>query len=289
MVNTYLLQSFGVDESGGNPAGVVLDADTMSEQEMQFVATAVGFSETAFVQKSDRADFKIRFFAPTEEVDICGHATIATFALLFQLGVVPSGMYTQETRAGLLSVEIFSDGFIFMEQLLPAYGEMINREIVEEVGLDFPVEDMVPQIVSTGLRDILLPVVDRKSLFEFMPQMSALARINKETHSIGLHAFTLDTIREDSIAHSRNFAPLYGIDEESATGSSTGALACYLFKNGKLNGKNLERMRFEQGYSMGKPSEIFVTLNTEGEHIQQVWVGGKATVIGNKKVEVPVL
>ncbi len=80
----YLLKSFGVDEMGGNPAGVVLDANNLSDEQKKAISKAINYSETAFVERSDKADYKVRFFTPTEEVDLCGHATIATYSLLFQ-------------------------------------------------------------------------------------------------------------------------------------------------------------------------------------------------------------
>ncbi len=81
MVTVYSVNAFTLNGKGGNPAGVCLDADGLSESKMQAIAAKVGYSETAFVQKpvSAKADYKTRFFTPTREVNLCGHATIATF------------------------------------------------------------------------------------------------------------------------------------------------------------------------------------------------------------------
>lgn len=279
----YIVRAFAADQDSGNPAGVVLDADNLSDNEKKSIAARVGFSETAFVEKSKNADFKVRFFTPTEEVDLCGHATIATYALLLEKGLIAEGNYTQELKAGILEIQVHADGFIFMEQTQPIFLETIDVEVIKEIcGGDLSFDDLKSQIVSTGLRDILLPIRNRKALFSLKPNLEKLAALNKQTNSIGLHAFTLDTINSDSVAHCRNFAPLYGIPEESATGSSNGALACYLFKKGLLEGKSLEMMRFEQGYSMENPSNIFVTLKVESQNIQKVFVGGRA-VISNEQ------
>lgn len=280
-MKVYTLRSFAAKETGGNPAGVVLDADDLSDEERKSIAAQVGFSETAFVEKSDVADFKVRFFTPIEEVDLCGHATIATYSLLFRKGLLAAGKYTQELQAGILHVSISNDGFVMMEQLPPVFSEYIEPEKIREiVGKEISFDTFKPQIVSTGLRDILLPVADRKTLFSLRPDLEKLSQLNKETNSIGLHAFTMDTIHAGSIAHSRNFAPLYGIPEESATGSSTGALARYLFQSGMLKGRGAEMMRFEQGYSMNQPSEIFVILNINGNKVDEVWVGGRTVLTG---------
>ena len=103
-VTVYTLDSFAKEFGGGNPAGVVLGADHYSEKEMKLIAKEVGFSETAFVMNSDNADFKIRFFTPNEEVDLCGHATIGAFSLMLDKRIITSYNYTQETKAGILGV-----------------------------------------------------------------------------------------------------------------------------------------------------------------------------------------
>jgi PhzF family phenazine biosynthesis protein len=104
-IKVYTLNAFAKTDHGGNPAGVVLDPDSLSAHDMQKVAAKVGFSETAFVKKSNSADFKVVFFTPNGEVDLCGHATIATFYLLANKGIVQAGKYTQETKAGVLKEE----------------------------------------------------------------------------------------------------------------------------------------------------------------------------------------
>lgn len=81
-IRVYTLHSFAKTMDGGNPAGVVLDAEDLLEKDMQLIAAKVGFSETAFVQKSEKASYKVRFYTPIEEVNLCGHATIAVFSLL---------------------------------------------------------------------------------------------------------------------------------------------------------------------------------------------------------------
>jgi PhzF family phenazine biosynthesis protein len=286
-VKVFLLKSFGVNETGGNPAGVVLSADVLTDDQKKAISKEVNFSETAFIETSDKADFKVRFFTPTEEVDLCGHATIATYSLLFQQSFLKPGHYKQELKAGILGIEVQNNGLVIMEQSLPQFSENIPLEDIKDV-FDMPVivDGLKPQIVSTGLRDIMLPVKSREQLFALKPNFEKMADLNKKTKSIGVHAFALDTIDPKSIAHCRNFAPLYGIMEESATGSSNGALTCYLYHHGKLNDRNLQNMKFEQGYSMNKPSEIFVGLEVDGQQITKVTVGGKAILFGEKEIEI---
>lgn len=289
-IKVYLLNAFGVNSSGGNPAGVVLDAENLTDEQKKHIAKEIGFSETAFVQKSSKADFKVTFFTPTDELDLCGHATIATYSLLFQKALIKAGKYKQELKAGVFGIAIKDGGEVVMEQALPTYSDLIPLEEITSI-FSIPPEAITqtglpPQIVSTGLRDIFLPIADRKSLFALQPNLQEMSKFNKKTETTVFHVFTFDTIDPDATVHCRNFGPLYGIDEEAATGSSSGALACYLFKHGQLSGKNLQKLKFEQGYSMNKPSVIMVALETQADKITRVNVSGKATIIGKKDVTI---
>src|SRR6056297_2768046 len=105
-MNIYTCNSFALDESGGNPAGVVLDSPRLNDEDYIKIAKTVGFSETAFVFPSNRADFNVRFFTPVEEVDLCGHATIATFFTLIKTRTIAAGRYTMETKAGILDINV---------------------------------------------------------------------------------------------------------------------------------------------------------------------------------------
>lgn len=277
-VKVYTLNAFGKTENGGNPAGVVLNAEDLTPTMMKEIAREVGFSETAFVSPSDIADFKLRFFTPSEEVDLCGHATIGTFYLLNHLQIIASGNYTQETLAGVLDIEIKEDGTVYMSQNPPKfYGSLDKDEIASSLNISVDkISDLPIEIVSTGLKDIIVPLKTLDDLMSIKPDFKEISKISKDKDSIGYHVFTLDT-KFGGIAHSRNFAPLYAIDEESATGTATGALASYLFKHGKLSRKDIEDLTFEQGYSMNLPSEIKASLELENDEIIHVKVGGKGS------------
>jgi len=277
-MTVFILNSFAKTKKGGNPAGVVLDADPLDEASMQRVAARVGFSETAFVLKSAGADFKIRFFTPAAEVDLCGHATIAAFSLLFERGRIRAGKYSLETKAGILGVEVREDKAVFMEQSLPLFERAVDREEVAaslRLDPDCLVQNLPVQIVSTGLRDILVPVVSLSGLLGILPDFEKITAISRKEGAVGYHVFSLET-KYGSTAHCRNFAPLYGIPEEAATGTSSGALACYLFVHGQITKAQAQGLVFEQGYVMRRPSEIFVHLDITDMGITGVHVGGKA-------------
>lgn len=287
-LKVYTVNAFAKSADGGNPAGVVMNADPLSENDMKKVSKIIGFSETAFVMKSDCADFKVRFFTPNSEVDLCGHATIGTYHTLLSEGYIKPGNYSQETKAGILNISINKDALIMMNQTVPTFYDIIPKEeIAASLNLTLnQIEETLPvQIVSTGLKDILVPIKNMKILDSMKPNFKKIEQISRKYNVIGYHAFTLET-RCGSNAHCRNFAPLYDIPEESATGTSSGALGCYLYKYGKINLTQCQNIIFEQGYSMKKPSEIIVSLNIKDRKIVEVKVGGRALNLASREVEI---
>jgi len=245
--------------------------------------TGIPAFSASFVQKSDKADFKVRFFTPNQEVDLCGHATMATFSLLANQGIIKSGKYTQETRAGILPVEVKEDLTICMNQNKPEFLEELNKELVADV-LNIPLEgirsDLPIQIVSTGFPTILVPINSLEVLKEISPSLEKGIKLCQEKYL--LHPFTLETFNPESIALSRDFFPVKDLDEEAATGTATGALACYLFKYGKIAEEQVNNLSFEQGYLMNRPSEIQAQLSIKDGEIEGVRVGGKAGDIQEK-------
>jgi len=274
----YRLIAFSEEEKGGNPAGVVIGADNLTYNEMLSMAAEIGYSETAFVMNSNNADFKVRFFTPVDEVDLCGHATVATFNLLRHIGEIELGIYSQETKAGILRI-VVHENYIMMEQRKPVFSEVIDISELEEcfdMLKDNLVDQLPIQIVSTGLRDIILPVKNLEALFRLRPNIEKIITLSEKYDVVGIHAYTLETLK-DANMHTRNFAPRYGIVEESATGTSNGALSCYVRKHMK----DITERKFviEQGYCMDRPSRIITELLYSDEEIEAVYVGGTAYIL----------
>jgi PhzF family phenazine biosynthesis protein len=176
--------------------------------------------------------------------------------------------YSFEAKAGLLSVYM-DDGAVFMEQNRAQYFEILEKSALEACfDTDCFSERYPIQIVSTGLRDILLPMKDEAALNAAKPNFDAISEISRSRDAVGIHAFTLCGER----ILCRNFAPLYGIPEESATGTANCALASYLHKHGITR---RSEYRMEQGLSMNAPSEITVRITEDGGEISKIFVGGK--------------
>lgn len=281
----YVIDAFTESKFGGNPAGVVIHND-LDEKFMQKFAAEVRFSETAYVKNINNNTFEIKFFTPTNEVELCGHATIAAFkALLENDDIKENHTYFMKTLVGTLPVEV-NHSFFLMEQNKPKLGELFTD--YEDLANLFSIDKdqigskefhLVPQAASTGLWDIMLPIKTKETLYALEPDFKAIANYTANNAIGGIHAFTLDCSK--GIAESRNFCPLYGINEEAATGTSTGALIYYLFKNNVLHDYDQE-YTFLQGYSMGRPSTIVAKIVNNNN--PTVMVGGNAIIITKGKI-----
>ena len=271
----YIVDAFTDEPFGGNPAGVVLlDGDFPSDELMQQVAAELRYSETVFVQQQDYNEFTMRYFTPAGEVDLCGHATIAAFGLMNLKGMVndyrPS---INHTLAGDLEVNIGKQ--VMMQMAKPqAIEKPIDTERLHHIMAgnyqgEWP--NLPVEIISTGLPDIMMPVASLQALNDLQPDMDALAELSRQLGVTGVHAFAITG--DDYTAHVRNFGPLYGIPEESATGTANAALTHYLYRQGIISAP--AECHFLQGEAMRRPSVVASTLEADGT----IRVGGQCCVI----------
>lgn len=281
----YIVDAFTSEPFGGNPAGVVLlDEGRDFPQEPFCVKTAreLRYSETAFVRRLDARSFHIRYFTPTSEVALCGHATVGAFTALRRSGALGDGDFRLQTASGALRVTV--GGGVTMDMATPAALAEITEdaalaELYRVMGLSWAEQraqglSLLPRLVSTGLPDILLPVCSREALARIEPDFPALASLSERYGAVGVHAFTTDG--DDATCHVRNFAPLYGIDEESATGTANGALAYYGLLNGFVAPG--EDCRFVQGEKLGRPSAVHARVEKDGAGYS-VRVGGEGAIV----------
>ncbi|WP_022940021.1 PhzF family phenazine biosynthesis protein [Psychromonas hadalis] len=272
----HTISAFTDHGHGGNLAGVVLNADKLSDKQKQQIAKQAGYSETAFVCSDPQVDFSVSFFTPTAEVDFCGHATLALFYLLFEQRIVGIGDYQQRTKAGILSVTLKADGGVIMQQILPKTLARFSSEQIAPL-LNLKPEKLINtlpiEVLSTGLADLFIPI-PLGLLDTIKPNLPLIKKFCFEKNIIGLHLFELNAETEKVSASCRNFAPLVGIDEESATGSACGALACYLYQHLKI-----ENSLFQQGRSMRRSSLLSASVAITDSKISNVKVGGFAKLI----------
>jgi PhzF family phenazine biosynthesis protein len=282
-----LVDAFADEPLSGNAAGVIPDGSDLSESQMRAVARELAASETAFVLPSGPADRRLRYFSPTAEVDLCGHATIAAHAHLHGDGVVDAGEHTVETNVGVLDVEIEADGTVWMTQDAPRvdvvdadYDRLgaalgVDSEALRDVGRDVPVA-----VASTGLPFLVVPVNFLEHLGNAAPDFDAVEALADEYDAAGVYAFTFDALSADAALHARAFVPGLGIPEDPVTGTASGACGAYLRRVSAFD-ELPERMTFEQGHFVGRPGRVLVAARDE------IRVGGRATTSLDGSLAVP--
>ncbi|WP_254832225.1 PhzF family phenazine biosynthesis protein [Haloglomus salinum] len=287
-----LVDAFTNTPLTGNAAGVVPDASDLDTEQMQAIATELGASETAFLTPSDEADRRVRYFTPSQEVDLCGHATIGSHGLLAMEGQLDEGEHTLETNVGVLDIEVDGET-VWMTQNPPEIRELEDLDYeraadalgVRESALTGLSADLPLARATTGLPFLMIPVEYLADLSEMDPDMTAIEALSEEHDCAGVYAFTFDTLDAESTLHARMFAPGAGVPEDPVTGTASGACGAYLDRFGALD-PTPERMRFEQGHFMDRDGIVHVEASdatTEG----RVRVGGEAVVALDGAVAVP--
>ena len=276
----FICDAFSSKIFKGNQAGVVIlerNEEYPTEILMRNISAELKHSETAFVKKIDDKNFKIRYFTPTEEVELCGHATISVFSVLRELKLISNDKYIAQTLAGNLEIIVDKD-FIYMDMASPKIEYIFNLNEIKEIYSAFNLnttqapKNLVPKIVNTGLSDIIIPIKNKNILDSFIMNKEKVIELSKKYKVVGAHLFVLDKNKKVT-AFCRNIAPLVGIDEECATGTSNGALTHYLENYGIISTKDINT--FIQGESMGRTSTIISKYKEDGKTIQ---IGGEAII-----------
>ncbi len=277
-MEAYVMDAFSAAVFGGNQAGVVLPDRELSDAVMQQIAGEFKHSETAFVRLEEDGSVTLRYFTPAGEVDLCGHATIASFALLRKLEKIGDGTFTAHARAAELQIRVTGDT-VWMDMAPPVLLRTLEAgewpELYAAYGLttDAMPAGFVPRIVSTGLADIMMPVRDHERLMAAVQNAPAVTELSRRYDVTGVHMFCPGD--ESCTAYCSNYAPLYDIPEECATGTSNGALTYYLYLQGLV--KEGEENIFVQGEHMSRPSEIRSRLELpDGK--PNVLIGGRAVM-----------
>ena len=284
-VPVEIVNAFIDGDSGGNAAGVVLDANNLSAEQKLKVARNVGLSETAFVSRSEIATIRLEFFTPERQIAHCGHATIATFSRLSELGLVKSGRMSKETIDGTREI-IVDDEMAYMEQRAPRYEKVSS---VEEIRASLRLPEDVSlnsiSIVNTGNSFLLVPLENADAVSGVKPDQTLIKKISDQYDLIGYYLFSTETSLPGRHAGTRMFAPRYGIDEEAATGMAAGPLACFL--HDRL-GVDATTLMIEQGRLMQPPSPsiIKVDLRLSGGSISGLMAGGKGRSTTTMMIEV---
>jgi PhzF family phenazine biosynthesis protein len=287
----YQVDSFTKEKLSGNPAGVIADADGLSEQQMQKIARELNHSETAFLfsPTGPGYDVEVRFFTPTKEVPICGHATIAAHYVRAMEKKLDTGTVLQKTGAGILPVDLVRQGddySVVMTQGQVSVGEPLPDAVVGRIaeGLGISTQDLREDcpvcIASTGHSKVMVGIRSNDLLHRLSPNMDRLARLSAEIGCNGYYVFTLNP-GEEILVHGRMFAPAIGIPEDPVTGNANGPLGAYLVQHGlfQIPGEGPFSFTAMQGEAIGRTGTMKVSVTKQEGRPALVQIMGEAVIV----------
>lgn len=287
----YQVDSFTKNRFHGNPAGVVPNADGLTDEQMQKIARELNNSETAFVFQADSSDYdmEVRFFTPTTEVPLCGHATIAAHYVCAVERQAESGRLLQKTKAGILPVDVIKHGddySIIMTQGSPVVsnplGDEIKVQLADALGItgqdicaEYPVA-----IASTGHSKVMIPINSNETLHGLKPDLQKLTQISGQIGCNGYYIFTLNP-QDAVLVHGRMFAPATGVAEDPVTGNANGPLGAYLVHYNILQDPEAEFFDFDilQGEAIQRDGTMHVHVKKEQGEPALVQISGNAVIV----------
>lgn len=293
----YQIDAFTKEPFTGNPAGVIANADGLSEAQMQAIARELNNSETAFILSptSPDHDVWVRFFTPTTEVPTCGHATISAHYVRAIENDLQSCTINQKIGIGILPVEIIrkhDDYTIVMTQgkvdIFPPILKIERDYILDALGLsESDLDERCPvQIVSTGASKIMVGISRRDTLNALKPDLAGLNDISRTIGCNGYFVFTLNSDSETVLTSSRMFAPAIGIPEDPVIGNGNGPLGAYLVYHNIIEATGGSvTFKGKQGEAIKRPGIVTVTVEVKDGKPFKVKVGGDATVAFKTEIE----
>lgn len=293
----YQIDAFTKNRFQGNPAGVVANADGLTDAQMQAIARELNNAETAFILSPTAPDHdvRVRFFTPTTEVPTCGHATISAHYVRAIEQNLPSCTVQQKIGIGVLPVDIIkadSDYNIIMTQGKVDISDCISRadksDIIDVLGLSSSdLDERCPvQIASTGHSKVMIGIKSRDTLNALQPDLMGLICISSRIECNGFFVFTLNSKEDDILTHGRMFAPIIGIPEDPVTGNANGPLGAYLVHHNIIKSKDGSvTFNGKQGEAIRRPGVVTVTVAVKNGKPVIVQVGGNATVAFKTEIE----
>ena len=299
-VHVFQVDAFTREKFTGNPAGVVINADGLTDVQMQKIAREMNLSETAFITKGvpGEYDIEVRYFTPAREVPLCGHATIgAHYARAKYLGLENGTIVKAKTKAGILPVEIIKEdgdysilmtgGKVEVYPLPdPAFRERICKAYrIKESDLreDFPLG-----VSSMGHSKIIVPLKEQSVLHNLRPDFNELYAISDELQVWASYAFTYDP-NEDPQFHGRMFAPYLGVDEDPVTGNANGPIGAYMVYFGLVdNTQPFFRYRGVQGEAMGRRGYVKGITTIENRLPVKCQIIGEGVSVFETTIEVDI-
>jgi trans-2,3-dihydro-3-hydroxyanthranilate isomerase len=264
----------------GNPVAVFTDARALVGETMQRLARETNLSETVFVQPPEAdGHVRIRIFTPAAELPFAGHPVLGTAFVLaapMQLSTI-----VLETGAGPIPVELERDEsgrivFGRMAQPVPKV-EPFERETELLAALGVERAELPVEVYDNGPRHLVAVLASREAVAALDPDFRALRAFG----TLGMSCCA----GEGTAWKTRMFAPTFGVDEDPATGSAAGPVACHLARHGRIAWG--EEITLEQGAEIGRPSTLYARAEGGDGLIDRVEVGGRAVTVARGEFHLP--
>jgi PhzF family phenazine biosynthesis protein len=261
----FRYSAFSNNPAGGNPAGVWIGPQLPTPEEMQKIATEVGFSETAFIAPSTGLERTIRYYSPETEVSFCGHATIASGVVLGELA--GAGTYQLNSAVGLVAVEVTDEGgetWAALTSVEPRHEpapDVFVGAVLKTLGWQRDEVDMaIPAARAyAGAWHLVLAARTKSRLDDLQYDFAALRKLMLAD---GLTTVQLIWREDTQLFHARNPFPVGGVVEDPATGAAAAALGGYLRDTGLMPAPT--EFVILQGAGMGRPSRLEVKVPATG-------------------------
>jgi len=293
-IRIFQVDAFTTERFTGNPAGVVLDADTLTDAEMLAIARELNNADTAFVLKPDGADheLRVRFFTPRTEASFVGHATVATHFVLSRDGSLQTGeagRVKQRQKSGIVDIEVRGEGAtrrIAVRQPAPPLGRQLNdRErlaVLDALALSTgDIDSRCPlRIVGGAGTRLMIGVRSTEQLKQLKPDFSRLTTLSAQLGAAGFFVFTLSHAMAGCLTESRMFCPALGIPEDPVSGNAHGLLGAYLAEQGLLpHSGATAQFTGAQGHHLHRAGRVDVELEFTDGKLDGVWIVGQAVEI----------
>jgi len=295
-VNVFTDRAFS-----GNPLAVITNGRDVVTETMQSIAKEFNLSETTFVLPPDdeRNDWRLRIFTPVNELPMAGHPTVGTSFVLAREHLIDTtkreANIILEEGVGPIAVRVeFNDGspsYAEMSQPLPVFGPRFDdrrTDIADMISLD--PDDLDPElpleVISCGVPTLVIPLRNLDAARRARPRTDVMMRVVEDGAPHVVLIFTREVEFAGSTVHTRVFSPLNGVPEDPATGAASGPLGCYLVRHGVVAPESAGKIVSEQGIEMGRTSFISITIESAGDEISAVKIGGQCQFVGEGFIEV---
>lgn len=298
----HILDVFTDQRYSGNPLAIVLDAEGLNSATMQAIAREFNLSETVFVlpPENQMHSARLRIFTPERELPFAGHPTVGTAVLLADIRA-PSvngerdAIIALEESIGTVRVGVRAkaERAPFAEFDAPKLPEIVgeapgNERIASVLGLlprEIGFENHKPMLVAAGPNFLHVPIASQEAISRIRINMSEWQKTITPLDCMGVYTYTRQCVHTTSAFHARMFAPEVGVPEDPATGAAAVGFAAAAFTfDDYLDGTH--KRIVEQGYEMGRPSHIVLTLVIKGGKLTIVRIGGHAVRIAEGKLTV---